>query len=192
LIKLRSGHAVAVRRFDRLGASRLHAISAHVALRAAGQPFGYPELALLLRRRGPADQIEAQGEELFRRMVFNILIDNTDDHEKNHALLVDGRQRYALAPAFDVLPSGRALGYQQMRVGRDGAESTLGNALSEHRAFSLTEEQARQVTAEVATQVENWEEHFRSEGVGAADLAFLKSQLDRPFLLDQRRRWLRT
>lgn len=39
-------------------------------------------------------------------MVFNILIDNTDDHEKNHALLMTDACCYALAPAFDVLPSG--------------------------------------------------------------------------------------
>lgn len=55
--------------------------------------------------------------ELFRRMVFNILIDNTDDHEKNHALLMTATGEYELSPAFDVLPSGQALGYQQMRVG---------------------------------------------------------------------------
>jgi len=42
--------------------------------------------------------------ELFRRMVFNMLIDNTDDHEKNNALLMDDAQHLLLAPAFDVLP----------------------------------------------------------------------------------------
>ena len=191
LIRLSEGHAVAVRRFDRLGVTSLHALSAHVALRAAGQTYGYPELALLLRRRGPADLIEAQGEELFRRMVFNILIDNTDDHEKNHALLVDDKQRYSLAPAFDVLPSGQAIGYQQMRVGRDGAESTVANALSEHRAFSLTAARAKQLATEVAAHVEGWEAHFLEMGVSGRDLAYLKSQIDRPFLQGQRQDLLR-
>jgi len=45
--------------------------------------------------------------ELFRRMVFNILLDNTDDHERNHVLLVNDAQTYELSPAFDVLPSAR-------------------------------------------------------------------------------------
>ena len=192
LIPLASGHAVAVRRFDRaIGANgaddaRLHALSAHVALRAAGQAMGYPELALLLRRRAPAELIEAQGEELFRRMVFNILIDNTDDHERNHALLVGGAQRYRLAPAFDVLPTGQALGYQQMRVGRDGAASTLANALSEHRSFALTLQRARQVVAEVAAVVQGWQAHFKKAGVGKQDLALLGQHIDRPFLREQR------
>jgi serine/threonine-protein kinase HipA len=119
-------------------------------------------------------------------MVFNILIDNTDDHEKNHALLVDSAQRYWLAPAFDVLPSGQALGYQQMRVGRDGAASTLANALSEHRSFAIPLARAQQVVAEVAQVVSGWQPHFKKAGVAKADLALLAQQMDRPFLREQR------
>ena len=82
-------------------------IPACLALKAAGDSFGYPELALLLRRRGVSQNKTnlKHMHELFRRMVFNILIDNTDDHEKNHAFLVNTEQEYALSPAYDVLPS---------------------------------------------------------------------------------------
>lgn len=125
-IRLVDGHAVAIKRFDRQRGRRLHALSANVALKAAAERLGYPELAQLLRRRGvvAGGVNAAQMRELFRRMVFNILIDNTDDHEKNHVLLVDDAQQYELSPAFDVLPSGQALGYQQMRVGTREADST--------------------------------------------------------------------
>jgi serine/threonine-protein kinase HipA len=184
---LADGHAVAIRRFDRAGGARLHALSAHVALRAAGEDFGYPELALLLRRRAEAERFTAEGAQLFRRMVFNILIDNTDDHEKNHALLVDERQRYRLAPAFDVLPSGQALGYQQMRVGRDGAESTLDNALSEHRAFALTLREAQAACRAVAEVVDGWQAHFTAAGVTPRDLDLLAQHIDRDALRGQRR-----
>jgi serine/threonine-protein kinase HipA len=131
-VRLTHGHAVAISRFDRLGGLRRHSLSAGVALRAAGERFGYPELAQLLRRRGvtDGDAYVAQMREVFRRMVFNILIDNTDDHEKNHALLMTDAQQYELSPAFDVLPSGQALGFQQMRVGEQEADSTVANALS--------------------------------------------------------------
>jgi serine/threonine-protein kinase HipA len=186
VLPLACGHAVAVRRFDRQGAFRLHALSAHVALRAAGEAFGYPELALLLRRRAQADDFAAQGAQLFRRMVFNILIDNTDDHEKNHALIVDAAQRYRLSPAFDVLPSGQALGYQQLRVGRDGADSTISNALSEHRAFALTAGRAREICVEVAGVVSGWRARFAALGVTANDLDLLSQQIDRQFLREQR------
>jgi serine/threonine-protein kinase HipA len=199
-LPLQRGHALAVRRFDRhvegageqIGERRLHAQSAYVALRAAGQEMGYPELALLLRRRAPADEFAAQGEQLFRRLVFNILIDNTDDHEKNHVLLMTPTQHWRLSPAFDVLPSGHALGYQQMRVGRQGAESTLVNAMSEHRAFALTSARAQQVATEVAQVVSQWQEAFAHHGVTAADLALLAQAIDRPHLKAQRDALLET
>ena len=86
-LRVEDGHAVAVRRFDRRQGRRVHCLTAHVALRAANERFGYPELAQLLRRRGvtAGDRYAADMQELFRRMLFNILVDNTDDHEKNHA-----------------------------------------------------------------------------------------------------------
>ena len=90
--------------------------------------------------------------EFFRRLVFNILIDNTDDHEKNHVLLVTANQHYALAPAFDVLPIGQSLGYQALVVGNQGAESSIENALGKARmpqcmrAFLLSSGVATRVT----------------------------------------------
>lgn len=187
-VGLTFGHAVAIKRFDREGPRRLHSLSARVALRAAGEPFGYPELAQLLRRRGIAegDRYLAHMRELFRRMVFNILIDNTDDHEKNHALLVAKSQQYALSPAFDVVPSGQALGFQQMRVGEDGVDSTLANALSMAPMFSLDRNQAVAETRDVAKVVAEWKEHFRRAGVTDNDIDLYSEQIDRSFLKDQR------
>jgi serine/threonine-protein kinase HipA len=188
-IRLSAGHAVAIERFDRTAEGRVHCLSAAVALRAAGEPYGYPELAQLLRRRGvlDGDSYVAQMRELFRRMVFNILIDNTDDHEKNHALIVTAAQQYELAPAFDVLPSGQGLGFQQMRVGEAEADSTLDNALSMPQLFALSRAQAIVEARKVARVVDGWKEHFANVGVTRGDVALLAEQIDRPFLRDQRR-----
>ena len=185
-------HAVAVRRFDRMAQQRLHAVSAHVALRAAGVDYGYPELALLLRRRGNAAHIHANGEQVFRRMVFNIVMDNTDDHEKNHALLCVNNvsNSYSLAPAFDVLPAAQALGYQSMRVGQVGAASTLENAISEHKSFGMTLARAKEVMSEVVRVADAWQVHFAKAGVSAQDVAVLAQAIDRPFLQSQRMAWL--
>jgi serine/threonine-protein kinase HipA len=192
-VRLIGGHAVAVRRFDRVNGQRLHALSANVALKAAGESLGYPQLAQLLRRRGAAVANtagalqDAHRAELFRRMVFNILIDNTDDHEKNHALLVNDAQQYLLSPAYDVLPSGQALGYQQMMVGRDAADSTIENALSMSTQFGLNKNRAGQEAAEVARVVDAWQQHFAECGVTGSDIAAYAEQIDRPFLLEQRK-----
>jgi serine/threonine-protein kinase HipA len=188
-IRLTDGHAIAIKRFDRIRDGRVHCLTAYVALRATAERFGYPELAQLLRRRGVTDddRYVAEMRELFRRMVFNILIDNTDDHEKNHALLVSERQQYDLSPAYDVLPSGQALGFQQMRVGEDAADSTLANALSMGRMFSLDGDEAVKETRRVARVVHRWKEHFKSIGVSPRDIDLYAEQIDRPFLRDQRR-----
>jgi serine/threonine-protein kinase HipA len=188
-IRLVDGHAVAIKRFDRIERRRVHALSANVALRAAAEELGYPELAQLLRRRGVVDggTSVAQMRELFRRMVFNILIDNTDDHEKNHVLLVDDAQRYALSPAFDVLPSGQALGYQQMRIGAEHADSTLANAMSMSASFGLARDDAAREVRLVIAAVERWTAHFQACGVTRGDLEILSEQIDRPFLREQRR-----
>jgi serine/threonine-protein kinase HipA len=124
--------------------------------------------------------------ELFRRMVFNILIDNTDDHEKNHALRMTDAQQYELAPAYDVLPSGQALGFQQMRVGDEEADSTLTNALSMSRMFALDRTAALKEVRAVVRVVDTWKEHFKACGVTRGDIDLYAEQIDRPFLEDQR------
>lgn len=187
-VRLDDGHAVAVRRFDRIGLRRIHALSAGTALRAAGERFGYPELAQLLRRRGVTEDGLAQRQmhELFRRMVFNILIDNTDDHEKNHVVLVDDAQAYRLSPAFDVVPAGQALGYQQMRVGEHDLDATLDNAMSMARLFALSRDAAAEQVRHVCRVVGGWQAHFARCGVTVRDIASLAEQIDRPFLRAQR------
>lgn len=192
-VPLRREHAVAVRRFDREeGERRRHALSARVVLLAAGEQPGYPELAQWLRRRGVTAEgrHRAQMHELFRRMVFNILIDNTDDHEKNHALLMTATGEYELSPAFDVLPSGQALGYQQMRVGAAGMDATLDNALSECAQFGLKKPEAIAQIRRVCEVVAGWQEHFARAGVAAAQVQLLAGQIDRPFLREQRAAFL--
>jgi len=186
-IPFASGVAVAIRRFDRAAGRRLHVLSANVALKAAGAELSYPNLALLLRRRGVTDVNRAQMHELFRRLVFNILIDNTDDHEKNHALLVATNQQYALAPAFDVLPIGQSLGYQAMVVGTRGAESSIENALTAAAQYWLTPDDALAEARRVARVVDGWRSHFFAQGLSVAAIDELACHIDRPFLMDQRR-----
>lgn len=187
-VALTRGTAVAVERFDREPGQRLHALSARVALRAAGSEQSYPALAQWLRRRGvvAGDRNRQDMRELFRRLVFNILMDNTDDHEKNHALVALDNQQYRLSPAFDVLPTGQALGYQSMGVGEDGATSSVANALSMAAAYGLRAREAREEASRVALVVEAWQSHFSGLGVDGNAIELLADQIDRPFLRDQR------
>ena len=96
-------HALTIERFDRVGGYRLHCLSARTALRAARLPESYSALATVLLRLAHPDTQVAQREELFKRMVFNILMDNTDDHERNHSLRLGLDGYYELTPAYDVV-----------------------------------------------------------------------------------------
>lgn len=185
-LPLSRGHAVAVRRFDRSGDKRSHVISANTVLRANGLPMGYPELAQSLRRLGRASDIRAQQKELFQRMVFNILMDNTDDHEKNHAFVRAADGFYDLSPAYDVVPSVQGLGQQQLRVGKDQADASIDNALSEVQAFGLTKDAAVEAVKRVAVVVDGWKEFFRAEGVSPRDIDQLAQYIDGPRLKPQR------
>jgi serine/threonine-protein kinase HipA len=190
-------HAVAIRRFDRDKGRRVHSVSAGTAIRAATasgeEPLmGYPELARLLRRvgvtQGNVNQLDAR--ELFRRMVFNILMDNTDDHEKNHSLLVVSpftNGRFKLAPAYDVLPTNSGKGYQEFVCGKLLRDSTLENAMSECGAFGLLSAEAAFEVARVIAVVDTWKTHFAGMGVTQKDIESLARQIDGDYLLAQRR-----
>lgn len=104
-----------------------------------------PENSYLLiaearRLTGSAEILSGDLTELFRRMVFNILVDNTDDHESNHGFVHDGGWR--LSKAFDISPQLTTLGYQQMEVGTADTESSLANALSACERFGLKQDEA--------------------------------------------------
>ena len=189
-------NAIVIRRFDRKGDQRIHCISAGTAIRActpSGQEpeMGYPELARILRRAGVSenDVNASDARELFKRMVFNILIDNTDDHEKNHSLVVVNPGRFArfrLAPAYDVLPSNSGQGFQEFICGKDLHESTLANAMTQVEAFGLTQPEAANLVVEVIAVVNTWREHFAALGVSAVDLESLAQRIDGDELKSQR------
>jgi len=89
-----------------------------------------------------------------------------------------------------VLPSGQALGFQQMRVGEDEADSTLDNALSMAPLFSLKKAAAIRQVREVVAVVNEWRKHYAGCGVTQRDIDLYAEQIDRPFLLEQRREFM--
>jgi serine/threonine-protein kinase HipA len=123
-------------------------------------------------------------------MVFNILMDNTDDHEKNHSVLMRDDGQFILSPAYDVVPSGHSLGYQQFRVGLQQSDSTIDNALSEAASFGLSTALAQEEVRRVAQAASTWRTHFAQAGVSARDIETLEAHIDRPFLREQRQAWI--
>jgi len=181
-------HALTIERFDRIGPYRVHCQSANTALRAAGLEQSYSNLATILLRLGHPDRQTAMREELFKRMVFNILMDNTDDHERNHSIslnLADGY--YDLTPAYDVVPSLQNLGYQALIVGTAGSESSLENALTQIKEYGMKMPRALELMQQVAAAVDQWAAHFTPLGISPGDMEQLAASIDRDALKRQRR-----
>lgn len=170
LIEIGGRNVLLVKRFDREPAGRLHLASARTMLIAAGvaeDAMGYGDLADATRRVSAAPKQTC--EELFRRMAVNVLIDNTDDHAKNHAFLYqDGI--WHLSPAYDLQPQRQGIGYQQLKIGKHGHEPNINNILSDSSRFLLKAEAAREILGEITQQLAKWPALFQREGVSQRDI----------------------
>lgn len=161
------------RRFDRTtNGDKLHMQSlcamAHFDFNQAGA-YGYEQCFLVMRQLGlPMAAIEEQ----FRRMAFNILARNQDDHVKNIAFLMDRTGAWSLSPAFDVAysynPSGAWTAQHQMSMNgkRDGF--TLDDFRACGKAALLKRGRAEAIVEEVAEAVARWPQFADDAGVAAA------------------------
>jgi serine/threonine-protein kinase HipA len=165
-----------IRRFDRHVegnqlkripfASALTMLEAH---EIAAHRYSYRELAEALRRFGSDPRPDLR--ELFRRMAFNILVGNDDDHLRNHAFLFDGRG-WRLSPLYDVVPrphvgsNGRLI----LSVGERGHEATLANALTGAPTFGLERQDATTLLEDLRVRVAaRWRAALGEAGVSAVD-----------------------
>lgn len=145
--------------------------------------WSYLLLADELRRRSPADVVE-----LYRRMVFNALISNTDDHPRNHALIAPERD-FRLAPAYDLTPNpliGAEKRDLAMQVGDFNRYANRTNLLSAHARFKLSlDEAAAIVDRTQATVRARWYAVLRENGTSEADCERVSGAFDYPgFELD--------
>lgn len=171
--------ALLVKRFDREktdgGYFRARMISALTLLRAGDDlqsraKWSYVSLAEELRRISAEPKRDA--EELFRRMCFNALISNTDDHPRNHAVIALNRD-WRLSPAYDLTPS-TPIGLERrdlaMECGRLGRLASAVNLVSQSARFLLSREEATRIVTEMSGIIRSkWYEVARSCGVSETD-----------------------
>lgn len=168
------GHFVLLaQRFDRISGGSRHVISGFTVTGAEedGDWGSYQNLAEQARRLGDADC----GPEIFRRMAFNALCSNRDDHLRNHAFFVS-RKAITMTPAYDLVPS--SIRFRQwdlsLRCGREGRAATRSNILSDVRPFGLSESEATRIWEEMRETVAGWQEHFAGYGVTKKEMEELR------------------
>ena len=180
-----------IERFDRFtvnnGWARRAMVSALTMLEldeTEARYASYEDLATLIRHRftEPTRTLE----ELFGRIVFNILCGNTDDHARNHAAFWDG-QALTLTPAYDICPQGRTGGEatQAMLITGQNRFSQLTVCLEAAPNFLLSEVRARAIiNAQLATIRQQWEAVCDEVNLNEVDRAFLWGrQFLNPFAL---------
>ncbi|MBL8238941.1 MAG: type II toxin-antitoxin system HipA family toxin [Bryobacterales bacterium] len=146
-----------VRRFDRNGDVRIPFLSAMSMLEAKdNETRSYLEFVDVLRQYGAEPKWDM--EELWRRIVFSVLISNTDDHLRNHGFLYAGAAGWRLAPAYDLNPVPTDLKPRVLStaIDLDDATATLELAYSVAGYFGLNIARSRQISAEVGRAVKTW------------------------------------
>jgi len=163
LIDIDGEDVLLVERFDiesaRDGSLRRHMFSALTALQLAdfeARYASYPDFADFLMRYSHAPAEDCR--ELYRRMVFNMMVGNTDDHARNHSVFWDG-SKCRLSPAYDIVvfPRVGLTSSQAMIVGNQGTAADAVNSLSKCSQFGLTRTEARGIHIELADLIaDNW------------------------------------
>ncbi|MXW70980.1 MAG: type II toxin-antitoxin system HipA family toxin [Acidobacteria bacterium] len=181
LEEVRGGSVLIVRRFDRVAGRRIPFLSAMTMLGAADRETrSYPEIAEAIRRYGASPAADLK--ELWRRMVFTVLVSNHDDHLRNHGFLRLGDGGWRLAPAYDLNPTPAEEGGRFLTTGvvaedpRASLEPTLGTA----RYYGLGPAAARGVLAEVSASVDRWRAEARRFGAGRAEVDRMASAFEHP------------
>lgn len=147
-----------MRRFDRDGEIRIPFLSAMSMLEAIdGEHRSYTELADVLRRHSASTTEDLR--ELWRRVVFSILISNTDDHLRNHGFLYVGNQGWRLSPAYDLNPvptdiKPRILSTAVVEGHDFTASIDLAFGVAEY--FGLTAVDAHTIARDVGEAVSQW------------------------------------
>ena len=173
-----------IRRFDRPdGGGRLMYVSAATMLgvEAEAGEHAYTEIVDALRANGAAPQ--ADTEELWRRIAFSILINNVDDHLRNHGFLHVDRGQWRLAPAFDVNPFPERARELKTWVSEEaGPEATIEALMSVLPYFRIAPARAREILAMVERAVSQWRAVGRGLGMTTQEL----DQFAEAFEHDQR------
>jgi len=163
-----------VRRFDRNTAGeRAMYISAATMLgveRTDPEEHAYTEIVDAIRIHGA--EVQADIDELWRRMAFSILITNLDDHLLNHGFLYDGQGQWRLSPAFDINPAPERLRELKTWISEEaGPEATIENLMSAIRYFRIPLKRAKEILGEVEHAVSAWREEGRALGMSEVELA---------------------
>ena len=166
LVRTAGKNALLIKRFDREKADdnnwyRSSMISGLTVLQldeSIAHYSSYPELVERMQRL--CQSFSKDARELYKRVVFNIMVGNTDDHARNHAFFVDG-ERLSLTPAYDICPQNRTGGEagHGMIIHNGSNKSTIKNCLLAAPTFHVSSEDAIEI---IENQIKTINDEFEN------------------------------
>jgi len=168
-----------LRRFDREGAMRIPFLSAMSMLDARdNEARSYLEFVDVLRQHGTAPKEDMHA--LWRRVVFNIVISNTDDHLRNHGFLWAGPSGWRLSPAYDLNPVPTDIKPRVLTtsIDLDDGTASLKLALQVASYFELGESEAHKIAGQVGQAVAKWRKQAARLGLTPAEIGRMASAFE--------------
>ena len=170
---------ILIRRFDRVGSERIPFLSAMNMLGANdNEVHSYLELADALRQYGAATKEDLR--QLWRRIVFSILISNTDDHLRNHGFLYVSHEGWRLSPAYDLNPVPVDIRPRVLStaIDMDDPTASIELALETAKYYGLKEGESKGIALEVGSAVSTWREEAARLGLPSRDIKRMASAFE--------------
>ena len=168
-------HTFLTRRFDREGEERIHFASAMTMTGNTEETIkdtspSYLEIVEFIEDHGV--DVEANLHQLWRRIVFNITISNTDDHLRNHGFILRDKG-WVLSPAYDLNPSMEKDGLS-LNIDMDDNALNFDLAKSVGEYFRLSEEEMQTILEEVLSVVRDWKDVAKKIGIKNAEIELMQ------------------
>jgi len=159
-----------ITRFDREQDRRIPFISAMTLLGLTdGDNATYTDIAEVIRMYSSAPMADLH--EMWRRIVFNVMVSNLDDHLRNHGFLYDHDNKWRLSPAYDLNPVPLTEKARELTtwISEEGPDANLDLARNAAPYFALDMVCADAIINEVATALDGWKSIARELGMSASD-----------------------
>lgn len=173
-------HILLSKRFDRNNdGKRIHFASALTLLGLtdgdnASTGFGYTDIVDFIIQHG--SNVERNLEELYRRVAFNIIVGNSDDHFRNHGFLLT-RKGWELSPAYDINPT--LSDNQSLLINRSTSESDLDILLASAGDYMISAEKAKDIVSKVKNAMKSWRTEARRLGLPQRDIDMFAPRFDK-------------
>lgn len=176
LEKIEGKDVIILNRFDRKKQVRIPFLSAMSMLNAIDNeelPYSYQDIADAIRQC--SSNTKSDLTELWKRIVFSIMISNTDDHLRNHGFLYESEKGWRLSPVYDINPNPQNSGVLTTYISEFDNSASIDLALSVADYFEINNKDAKLIVEEITNSIKNWREVAKSLGIKNSEIELMNN-----------------